>query len=79
VGFTHERQAAIDAGQHPVQVIAPREEVNHWWQAAKQAIVISPWVTAVKQAFAHSMVNDKGWVQTLSWSSGSRVLASNAS
>ena len=51
-----------------------------WWQAAKQAIVISPWVTAeVKQAFAHSMVNDKGWVQTLSWSSGSRVLASNAS
>ena len=29
VGFTHERQAAIDAGQHPVQVIAPREEVNH--------------------------------------------------
>ena len=34
---------------------------------------------ALKQAFAHSMVNDKGWVQTLSWSSGSRVLASKAS
>ena len=29
VGFTHERQAAIDAGQYPVQVIAPREEVDH--------------------------------------------------
>ena len=66
-GFSAQRPAAIDAGQHPVEMIAPREEVNGTVagrEAGHRHITVG--YRRGEAGFAHSMVNDSGWVQTLS-------------